>query len=481
MRFSIFKHLAVLATAALAVLGTAHGGWPVVDNNGSAIHCVNSTYGVRDYDNGTFHDGVDISMADPGDRVRAIAGGTVRAATLVSDIGYFIAIEESPSSWHYYWHMSHIENVTPAVGAVVSEGAVLGGQWTGSLGYHNHYSYFPHHEGTAPAARASRQSWSAHPFRKIDSPFGYSITDRLWWYGMPLKCHWDIWDYGYQFNGFRLIAYDSFSPIVTYGSDYPFKQGCCSDPQGDYIVGNGVELVPFYFAENACPPQRQPKHYEVRFDCLMHHRYQLCISTQPGHAEFASCGDPVANEEQEEIHAFVEDGTIVVVAGDGCSEIDIVKVEWATELTEVRRTLDMRGDGFCEPGLRSDPVGQYSKYYVNVIARRDSGTEFEREFLLLLGEIEPRRLAASPNPFAGQTEVRLDIGPGGGGASAAVEIFDLSGRLVKRIEGGRMDGFTMQWTWDGRDQVGRSVAAGVYLASVRSHRGVNTARIMKMR
>jgi hypothetical protein len=68
-------------------------------------------------------------------------------------------------------------------------------------------------------------------------------------------------------------------------------------------------------------------------------------------------------------------------------------------------------------------------------------------------------LQNSPNPFSTQTKIGFELPSA---AAATIRIYDVSGRLVKRIE--RVDahkGFNAI-LWDGRDESGRDVASGIY-------------------
>ena len=77
-------------------------------------------------------------------------------------------------------------------------------------------------------------------------------------------------------------------------------------------------------------------------------------------------------------------------------------------------------------------------------------------------------LAASPNPARGA----VSFAAGGSGAAGAVLVFTVDGRRMARLslERGRA-------TWDGRDQAGRPVPSGVYLARIEGERSV-AARFM---
>ena len=66
-----------------------------------------------------------------------------------------------------------------------------------------------------------------------------------------------------------------------------------------------------------------------------------------------------------------------------------------------------------------------------------------------------------PNPFNPSTVIRFDLAADG---PARLAVYDLSGRLVRRLSHGAMTAGPHALRWDGRDARGRTVAAGVYIA-----------------
>lgn len=83
------------------------------------------------------------------------------------------------------------------------------------------------------------------------------------------------------------------------------------------------------------------------------------------------------------------------------------------------------------------------------------------------GGIErPLALRLSPNPApGGQTEIafRADAG-----VPIELAIFDVSGRMIRRLASGQGMAETLRVSWDGREQNGRPVTPGVYYARLAS-------------
>jgi hypothetical protein len=85
----------------------------------------------------------------------------------------------------------------------------------------------------------------------------------------------------------------------------------------------------------------------------------------------------------------------------------------------------------------------------------------------------PRQLEFAPNPTTSGVRITLAGYPAGAvGEPARLEIADISGRLVRVLEGPPRPGFA----WDGRDARGGPLPAGVYLHRVITPHGVWTGR-----
>jgi hypothetical protein len=65
-----------------------------------------------------------------------------------------------------------------------------------------------------------------------------------------------------------------------------------------------------------------------------------------------------------------------------------------------------------------------------------------------------------PNPFGASTSIGYAVPAGG--AQVSIDVFDVSGRLVRRLASGPRPAGRWVVAWDGRDAAGRRAAAGVY-------------------
>lgn len=72
-------------------------------------------------------------------------------------------------------------------------------------------------------------------------------------------------------------------------------------------------------------------------------------------------------------------------------------------------------------------------------------------------------LTAAPNPFNPRTVVSLDFGDAGS-PDGALDIYDARGRHVRALRRGPFAGGLARAVWDGRDDGGRAVPGGTYLA-----------------
>ena len=78
-----------------------------------------------------------------------------------------------------------------------------------------------------------------------------------------------------------------------------------------------------------------------------------------------------------------------------------------------------------------------------------------------------RMSTPSPNPFNPRTTLSLEVPAEG--ASVTLEVFDQRGRLVRSLlEGQPVTGPRYDVVWEGRDDMGRELASGVYFFRLRA-------------
>ena len=82
------------------------------------------------------------------------------------------------------------------------------------------------------------------------------------------------------------------------------------------------------------------------------------------------------------------------------------------------------------------------------------------------GQVMPLLLAQNlPNPFRQSTIINFQLSKPG---LVSLKVYNVAGQLVKTVVDAQKSAGNYSATWDGRDQAGRSVAAGVYLYQLRA-------------
>jgi hypothetical protein len=90
------------------------------------------------------------------------------------------------------------------------------------------------------------------------------------------------------------------------------------------------------------------------------------------------------------------------------------------------------------------------------------------------------RLLAYPNPFSSSMQLVIRADDDGSRRLLGVTLFDVSGRVVRRLmyDAGGTDGCRIHW--DGRDERGRPVSSGVYLAKLTGTPRDQLVRIVRL-
>jgi hypothetical protein len=96
------------------------------------------------------------------------------------------------------------------------------------------------------------------------------------------------------------------------------------------------------------------------------------------------------------------------------------------------------------------------------------------------GPPEPQGLGltAAPNPFTSTTRIQLTIREAG---PVHVQLYDVSGRRIRVLVDGHLPAGQQSIEWDGRDEAGNVLPAGVYLARMDTHDEMLTARVLRTR
>jgi hypothetical protein len=88
---------------------------------------------------------------------------------------------------------------------------------------------------------------------------------------------------------------------------------------------------------------------------------------------------------------------------------------------------------------------------------------------------EPLLSTPSPNPFAGETTISFRAPDGGG--RTELSIYDVAGRLVRKMVDGSLEPGRRSVVWDGTDSRGVGVASGVYYCRMRTDAGEESIKL----
>ncbi|MBU1701978.1 MAG: T9SS type A sorting domain-containing protein [Candidatus Eisenbacteria bacterium] len=83
----------------------------------------------------------------------------------------------------------------------------------------------------------------------------------------------------------------------------------------------------------------------------------------------------------------------------------------------------------------------------------------------------------NPNPFYKQTAIRFDVPTAG---AVRLDVFNIAGRKVRTLVNRRMDPARHTSIWDGRDDGGRSVSAGVYFIRLDAASATLTQKVVRI-
>jgi len=98
----------------------------------------------------------------------------------------------------------------------------------------------------------------------------------------------------------------------------------------------------------------------------------------------------------------------------------------------------------------------------------------EEEFALRR-DVRTRLYQNSPNPFRGSTTIKFIISLP---VHASLKVYDIGGSLVRTLQSGIMEPGIHSVTWDGKDESGGDVAAGVYFYKLNAARTSETMKLI---
>ena len=92
--------------------------------------------------------------------------------------------------------------------------------------------------------------------------------------------------------------------------------------------------------------------------------------------------------------------------------------------------------------------------------------------------VESGVLRVEPNPFVGMVTCSVALRRA---TNVELDVFDISGRQVRRVFRGAMLAGIQRVNWDGRDGTGKLVPPSIYLLRARMGDRVVTAKLVSLR
>lgn len=112
--------------------------------------------------------------------------------------------------------------------------------------------------------------------------------------------------------------------------------------------------------------------------------------------------------------------------------------------------------------------------YTGFIATREGVTPVPDDAMVALG----MRLEGNfPNPFNPSTTIALSLDRD---QNVQLEVFNVAGRLVRKLQSGILSAGRHEVTWNGRDEQGQQVASGIYFARVKGNHGSTQSQPMML-
>jgi subtilisin family serine protease len=148
-------------------------------------------------------------------------------------------------------------------------------------------------------------------------------------------------------------------------------------------------------------------------------------------------------------------------------------------------TQGVRSQGRIESILRATAIqpeghpNSYNPLYGNGLIQIDKAVQLAAEKLnaaAAAGKLEMRVMMGNPSPDGASISFRTESA-----GVVQVSLFDVSGRLVRRLDQGRYPAGERQVRWDGKDDRGRAVGSGVYYFRVATPDGIENRSVVLLR
>ncbi len=166
------------------------------------------------------------------------------------------------------------------------------------------------------------------------------------------------------------------------------------------------------------------------------------------------------------LHLFDESGINTVGNGIGHDVVAILDNK-QSELINLndfyQADLDTYKSGSISYSLKNLSPGLH-EIWVRVWDNHNNSSEATLQFVVKNGEqIEMGKVNNYPNPFSDRTFFYFEHNQGNGEAAAMIEIFNITGQLIKSIQIPSLDAYrTGPIEWDGRNSSGSLLPAGIY-------------------
>ncbi len=151
-------------------------------------------------------------------------------------------------------------------------------------------------------------------------------------------------------------------------------------------------------------------------------------------------------------------------------------VQWIAALEAIADTAD----SWPYPEARVRALAELAaarEYYENLASDALTGVDEGGQ-----GVPPPSPVVNAPNPFGSLTAIEFDVPASTAGeAAVSVTIYDVAGRLVRRLLDGRLPTGRHGVTWDCRDDRGAELSSGVYFARVVSGRAAAQRKLVVIR